>query len=456
MTPGKKILLLLLSSAIVSAAEPLTRDSLAFKNGDLLYGSLQSITLEKGLELKRSDAPEPLQFQPEFLSEINLSQRSSAPTNEVNACTVQLTNGDQFDGQLVSYDGSKVVVDTWYAGTLTLANEVVAMILPINNSKRLIFEGPGELKDWTMGKVNANAAGMEGGQWHLFNGALYANKSASIARDVKLPDISSFQFDMEWRGFFHIAVALYTQYLHPVSLATKETEPTFGGFYSLQVNPFSASLLPVRQMDPLRHMGQAPLQTLGQKTSAHFDIRVNKQKKTIALLVDGVMVRQWAETEDFAGTGTAIRFVHQGQGAVKLTNIRVYEWDGTFDETATVSTNKTQDLARLRNGDRVMGDVKSITEGKMTVQSTGTSLSIPLTRVKQIEFVAAKPRASHFKPTTVRAYFAQGGRLTLDLESLQNGEIHGTSPSFGPGKFKLAAFNRLVFDPEIPEPKGLN
>lgn len=446
-----------LSAALLCAAEPPSkRDALSFKNGDLIYGALQSITREKGVEIKRSDTPEALQFKPEFLSEINLTQRTAPPTNGVNLCTVQLTNGDQFDGQLVSYDGSKVTIETWYAGTLVLSNEVVAMLLPINNSRRLVFEGPGLVENWTHGKVNNNAAGADAGQWHLHNGAFYANKSASIAQDVKLPEVSSLQFDLEWRGFFHVAIALYTQYLHPVNLATKETEPNFGGFYSMQINPFSANLLPVRQHDPLRYLGQAPLQTLGQKTSAHFDIRVNKAKRTIALLVDGVLVRQWAETEEFAGSGTSIRFVHQGQGAVKLSNIRVYEWDGTFDEAPALTANKTQDLARLRNGDRVFGDVKSISDGKMNVQSTGTELNIPLTRVKQVEFVAAKQRPAHYTPATVRAYFGQGGRLTLELESLVNGEVTASSASLGQAKFKLSAFSRLVFDPEVPEPKSLN
>src|SRR5687768_16839635 len=142
------------------------------------------------------------------------------------------------------------------------------------------------MEGWTRGKVNAQGL-TDAGEWMYSNGAFYALKSASIARDLKLPDVASIQFDLEWRGFFHVAVALYSSYLHPINLANKESEPQFGGFYSMQLNPFSANLLPVEQNEPLRYLGQASLQHLAQTNAAHIDIRVNKAKSLVALMVNG-------------------------------------------------------------------------------------------------------------------------------------------------------------------------
>ena len=297
----------------------------------------------------------------------------------------------------------------------------------------------------THGKVNA-AGVVESGQWMYQNGAFYAMKSASIARDIGLPDNSSLSFDLEWRGFFHVAVALYTEYLHPINLANKETEPQFGGFYSLQINPFSANLLPVKQTEALRYMGQTPLQNLAQKTSAHFDIRVSKDKRTVALLIDGALVKQWVDGDTFAGTGTAVRFVHQGQGAVKLSNIKVTEWDGQFEEPPAITPNKSSDLTRLKNGDRIAGAVRSIELGKMKVEGAGTLLEIPMTLVKQTEFYSEKRVPANRKPNTVRAFFPSGGSVTFDLEKWSVEGIAANSVNFGKVQFKPGTFSRVLFD----------
>jgi hypothetical protein len=421
------------------------RGAILFRNGDLLFGELQSIDRESGIRWNRSDALNAFLFDTEKVTQLEFAAEKPAeapPTT--NLCSIQLHNGDQLQGDLVAYDGEKVTVDTWFAGRLVLPKSAVSLIVPLGLPKPTLFAGPTGTEGWTMGKVTAGAL-VDSGEWIYQNGAFYAMKSASIARDLNLPESMSMQFDLEWRGFFHVAVALYTSYLQPINLANKETEPQFGGFYSLQLNPFSANLLPVKQSEPLRYLGQASLQHLSQTNAAHIDIRANKSKKLVALLINGALVKQWTDDE-FAGTGTAVRFVHQGQGAVKLTNLKVTEWDGLFDEPNVVTPNKTQDLARLKNGDRVIGNVKAISDGKLSIEGAGTVLDVPVTRVKQVELASAplelKPNAQ-----TVRAYFSSGnGSLTFALEKWTREELIVSSENFGAAKFKPEAFSRIVFD----------
>lgn len=423
------------------------RDAIVFRNGDVLFGFLERIDRENGVRWNRADALSELHFSQKMIAQLDLGSLappSAAPSP--NLCTVQLNNGDQLQGNLESYDGEKLRLSTWFGGDLELPKSAVALLVPLGLPRPVIFQGPTGLEGWTMGKVNA-AALVDSGEWVYQNNSFYALKSASIARDLNLPDAMSLQFDLEWRSFFHIAIALYTEYLQPVNLANKETEPKFGGFYSLQINPFSANLLPVKQTEPLRYLGQASLQTLSQRNSAHIDIRVSKEKKVIALLIDGVLIKQWTETDTFAGTGSALRFVHQGQGAVKISNLKVTEWDGQFEEAASITPNKSHDLARLKNSDRVIGQVKAIGGGKMTVEAGGKTLEIPLDRVKQVEFASPQPLVPAIREHTVRAFFASGlGSLTFDLQDWSGESLAAASEVFGAAKFKSAAFSRIVFD----------
>jgi hypothetical protein len=447
------------------SAKKSVRDSILFKNGDVLFGALESIDTTSGIRWTRPDAlseNNAFSFAPEHVTQLELASLTRAnPPASSNLCQVLLANGDQLQGDLISYDGRKLILDTWFAGTLELPKSALALIAPLGLPKPTLFDGPTGLEGWTMGKVQAGAL-VDSGEWIYQNNAFYALKSASIARDVHLPDNASIQFDLEWRGFFHIAIALYTSYLHPINLANKETEPKFGGFYSLQINPFSANLLPVKQSEPLRYLGQASLQNLAQTNAAHIDIRASKSKRLVALLMNGVLVRHWTD-EDFAGTGTALRFVHQGQGAVKLSNLKITEWDGQFEEPITLTPNKTADLARLKNGDRVPGAVKSIRDGKLAIEATtsgqGTTLDIPITRVKQIELSSTEKNpaatAQSSALPTVRAYFASGlGSLTFNLEKWTADELSASAPSFGSAKFKPNAFSRILFDLSNQPPPG--
>ncbi|HEX7862402.1 MAG TPA: hypothetical protein VF773_18840 [Verrucomicrobiae bacterium] len=429
------------------------RDALLFRNGDVLLGRLASIDRESGIRWSRPDALNAFEFSPDGITQLELApQKTPELRPTTNLCSVLLNNGDQIQGDLVSYDGSKVTLDTWFAGRLEMPNSAVAVISPLGLPKPTLFAGPVGMEGWTRGKVNAQGL-TDAGEWMYSNGAFYALKSASIARDLKLPDVASIQFDLEWRGFFHVAVALYSSYLHPINLANKEGEPQFGGFYSMQLNPFSANLLPVEQNEPLRYLGQASLQHLAQTNAAHVDIRVNKSKSLIALLINGALVKQWTD-DGFAGTGTGVRFVHQGQGAVKLSNIKVSEWDGVFEEPAVITPNKTQDLARLKNGDRVIGAVKSIRDGKLSIEAGGRVLDVPITRVKQVELMNADPVKAKTSPQSVRAYFTSGtGSLTFDLERWADGAIAARSDNFGFANIKPEAFSRVLFDLTGAEPQ---
>ena len=149
-----------------------------------------------------------------------------------------------------------------------------------------------------------------------------------------------------------------------------------------------------------------------------------------------------------------MRFVHQGQGAVKLSNLRVAEWDGQFEEKLSASPDSKQDLARLVNGDRVTGDLQTIRDGKVTFTVTGgNALDIPLTRVKLVEMAGQKRIRANEDPADVQAVFRSGGSVALRLEKWNAQEVVGINPNFGRLVFKAAAFERVQFSlPPSPKP----
>jgi hypothetical protein len=144
--------------------------------------------------------------------------------------------------------------------------------------------------------------------------------------------------------------------------------------------------------------------------------------------------------------------VHQGQGKVKLTHLRVSQWDGQFEEKPTLTPGSKQDLVKLRNGDKLNGHVQAIRGGKMTVSTGATTLEIPMSRVKQAEMAGWKPEEPSSQPVLARAVFERGGAVTFQLEKWEDGKVLARSPNFGELSFDAAAFSRLELRPKAGEP----
>jgi hypothetical protein len=418
------------------------QEAVLLRNGDILAGSLQGIQ-SNIVTWKHPDAANAVDLKIPAISELQVKAESRTHNASTNACLVRLTNDDQLEGELIALDGSQIALKTWYAGELRFPRSLVQSIMPTGPSRSTIYEGPAGLDGWTLGKTTSDLPNQ--GQWAYRNGAFYATKAASIARDVHLPDVSSLAFDLTWKGYFQLAIALYSDSLQPVSLANKESAPDFGGFYSLQLNTFSANLLPITKSDPIRYLGQASLLTLSQKNRAHIDIRSHKARHSITLMVNGELVREWIDPSEFAGKGTAIRFVHQGQGAVKIENIKVTEWDGLFEDKETPPPPAKQDLAKLRNGDRASGNVESIHDGLISINVLDRKLEIPFTRAKEIAFAREHSTRPNALPVDVHAYFTRGGSLSLQLEKWDNDSLVAISPVFGKTTFHPRTFTRLEF-----------
>jgi hypothetical protein len=422
-----------------------TREALLFRNGDLLYGALKSIIPGDGILWHHPDADAPILFLPDNVKEIHFPPFPRPSATTPNTCRIQLGNHDELEGDMTGFDQEKAVLRTWYAGEITIPRTMIRSLVPVPPEGAVVYEGPTGLEGWTLGKV-VSVVG-DAGQWRYRNGAFYATNAASIARRFDLPEVAVVEFDLAWKGVFQLAVALYTDYLQPINLANKDTEPEFGGFYSLQLNSFSANVLPVKKNDPLRYLGQISVPAFNQKNSAHIEVRCSKPKRTVILLVDGQMLKQWVDTEEFAGQGTGLRFVHQGQGKVKLSNLRIAAWDGQMDEKPTVSPEANQDVVRLRNGDKASGQVESILDGKVAVATGATTLLIPLNRVKHVEFAAGRVERPDEPKGSVRAVFNRGGTVTFLLEKWEAGKVLGVSPNFGRLAFDAAAFSRLELHP---------
>jgi hypothetical protein len=370
--------------------------------------------------------------------------------------TVRFVNGDELSGKLVHLDSQQVQLETWYAGTLRFARTGLRSIR-VTQRAGVIYAGPTSLDGWVVSDSKDPATK---DSWEYRSGVFYSKEAGGIARNLDLEDMTSVDLDVGWRGFLQLTVTLYTKSLKVYKLArglqvqingaapaaVEDPEPQEGaGFYALQFNRNAVYLLTVRPDGQTINSPVDMIAGLENKNLAHFSIRVNKEQKTISLLVDGQFVKTWKETEEFAGQGKAVRFVQQGQAPLNLKNIRVNRWDGRIETPVAPATPTDADLVYLRNQDTLSGKLEKIENGAVSFTTSFGTLPIPAERVDRIELPIPENRDAGLEPGSVHVELAHGGAITFRLEQWAQDKVIAVSPSFGRAEFDPSAFARMDF-----------
>jgi hypothetical protein len=204
-------------------------------------------------------------------------------------------------------------------------------------------------------------------------------------------------------------------------------------------------MMPIKQKDPLKSLGAIAVPALMQRNRAHFDVRCSKKDHKIALLINGVLVKEWDDPDGFAGEGTAMRFVHQGQGLVKMSNIRIRPWDGTLEQPTPAPAHRVTDSVRLADGTRLTGSIQSIVNGKLAIATGTSTIQVPLEKLRQIDFLSQNLAATQTNSQPVRVLLAPGYSVSGQLESWTADAMTLKSPVFGTAKFDPKSVSRLQF-----------
>jgi hypothetical protein len=406
-------------------------DGIRFANGDTLHGNLVGIEPSKGLRWKSPETATDIVFSMTNIQRVTLVQtKRSSPTNQNGLCVARLTNGDELAGVLAGVNTNTVLLETWYAGTLSLQRKMVASVRFIKQGLGVVFEGPTSMEGWTS---RGNRAA-----WKYADGAFSASRPGSIGRDVKLPGQAHLELDLSWRGQLQFLLNIYTDGFEEYGNNT----------YMLQMNSGYVYLQRVRRNGGSSNLGQAEVPNLTRQNKTHLDIFVNKEQRTIALVLDGALVKQWKDAAEFAGLGTGVLFYNQGVNPIKVGNVKVTEWDGKMDTVGSAPVKSKEDAVELLNRDKISGVLEEIKDGKMIFNTAFANMTIPIDRLQGIDFSADKSAEAEKKPGDIRAIFAERGSVTLQLEKWTPQEVTGSNPNFGAIRLKTSAFSQIQFNVE--------
>ncbi|RYD31687.1 MAG: hypothetical protein EOP87_14245, partial [Verrucomicrobiaceae bacterium] len=320
--------------------EPPRQDLLRFSNGDQLHGSFAGIGGGAKISWDRKDVAGPIEVSSTEVRQVVLNGGRPRKPLESLSC-VTLVEGDRIPGVLRSLDDKSVVLETSFAGMVTLPRDRVAMVAPSPLGGRLIYHGPYEGEEWSMINM-ASPDGLPPGQpgdddpkddptkpghWKFSGSAWYwqgTRPGTALIRREGMPDRSVLRFNLAWKNRMSMAFAFHADFRKPkppedevVGNVPANQFPAdassfprlFGNSYVLQLSGNSVLLYrsgfdeqDKPTVEAIRSNSYSA--RLGESDNVTVELRCNRQSGEISLFINDEFFGQWSEGPDGAGTTT--------------------------------------------------------------------------------------------------------------------------------------------------------
>src|SRR4051812_5957209 len=412
--PALKIFVALLAFFSTANAAP-APGLLQLFDGTSLHGNLEGISTKNGVAWAFPAAQGPLVLRPDNISGIGFE--AAAPTNRPNnpTCLFGFHNGEELLGDLAGIDGDNAVIQSWFGGQLKSPKQAFSSLQFSSHGFKVLYEGPNGPDEWKTGRT--------GHGWIYKDGTLIANGADILGRDFGLTNSSSLEFDLAWSGTFSLTVTVYAQTIERFDYSTSA--------YVFYFTPGGVSIQRIQAGAGAMMLGRADIPELLSKNRARLEIRSNREEGTLSLFINGSLVQRWKDSRGFVSNGAGVVFYSQVESpTLKLSNIKLSEWDGRFEPEITSANKLPEDVVFLANKDKVIGKVKGLGENKLLVQTRtleipgasektateGRVLQIPLSRVTEIYFANTEASNDKQSPWAVRASFPGGETISFQLD----------------------------------------
>lgn len=171
---------------------PCLADELTLSGGlSRLSGAVRSINEAGVVEVASELSPAPLLLKEGAVVKVGFSGGAAAP--ETATALIELANGDMLPATIEGLDDRRLAVISPQAGRLEIPRESLKSIQPGIRPRRVIYQGPRGLAEWT-------GAGGEMKNWVFERDSLVSSGPAAAAMMLPLPPRFTLRFTMEWQA----------------------------------------------------------------------------------------------------------------------------------------------------------------------------------------------------------------------------------------------------------------
>ena len=421
-------------------------------DGSIFKGAFKGFN-ENGELLWEHPGVSPIAIQPSALAKLTL-KRNTEPT-ESHTGVARLINGDQLTGDRKHLDDKGLVINTWYAGALTIDRHTIQTLTPGVVSNESLYFGPTaeDQKSW---KYTNNGSA----KWTFKDGGFQSNGiSANVGRMLEdMPKVAKLEFDYQWQSD---TPSLYLSILTD-DLSSFKAGNCYGilidssRMYVYRYSRINGGLS-TSQLNPISGVSHRLNRT---RLRSRVALCVDTTKKTLAVIVDGKLVGTFRDNSgrDMDELGNGFAFHSRSSPPARISNVSVTsEWDGGLPSGGTTSSLALkQDFVKFNNADSLGGNLVGITDRTLKFKTEFDELTIPLNTVSQLHFAKERLKNLTISAKAIRATLvhpngwwrdtADDIKVTGTIKEWKDGEVTLASPVFGEATFKADAFKIIEFN----------
>lgn len=454
-------------------------DTLIFKNGDQLRGTLSAASNDQPLQWKPVKGDKLIAFAPGRLAGVLLASRKDAPAFTGGAA-VRFQNGDWLPGKLLALDGQKLRLGTALSGELNIARSGIRTVYFGAEGEAPVWDGASQREAWMSGTTVPGYYGSSRAKkdekkpnpWRYFDGAFTLISGSSrngngqnLGRKFDtLPEKVDISFELSTtKGPAAFAIQLFVEENRQSGIMV---QGSWDSVYLYDMSPRKqggAFFNQPQQIEFGQKLG-------GEANRRHFRFLADRKTGRLWMFVNGQLVGQLkrrSSSEDNPKPGKGVAIIPQPMGArVTVSNLWVAPWSGALpvqpkkddkgEKEEGVEKKKeekkpeppTSDALALVNGDETQGEIVSATADTLTIKCDAGELDIPIARTLIADF-ASPPAAA--KPG-IRLRFAGKGALTVQSFKIENGKVVCQSANAGELSFPASALSEIVFQPNQVRP----
>lgn len=391
-------------------------ETLLFLNGDRLAGEPSGLG-EEELAWKSKVFSGDLSAPLKELDKVLVSDEEELPSSAFsNGVTVHMNRGDIINGHFKGISEDSLLVDTDWAGELSLRRSMIRKVY-FKEGIQYFLESEGDIDDWQ--EVTSRK------KWLQTKNGIGVRGRGAVCRKVEIDSLFSASFKLKMQESPRMRMLL---------LATEGQVYEPESYLEIVIQRRNI-LARVRTMGDLETVGQYNSFTqLDEKNSADFSLYVNLKKQEMAIYVNGNSLAEWSLPEGVE-LGNWVYLYSEYDGDVVMENFSMRSWNGALptskEKKNTFMPQSTKPLTLLENGDAIDGHLREVVKKGIILETELGEVTVPLNKLREVDYSRTAYDEAKREKRDVMVRLRDGSKVTLSLESWENGFIRGRSQQYG-------------------------
>ena len=443
--------------------------TLYFQNGDSVTGQIINWDLES-IDLKSPDFIKPVTFSCAHILNILLDDKMNTEKqdelDDLTTLILQHRNNQQglhgvIKGSFTNIDDTHVTLNTSYAGPVKVLKKFVTK-MEVDSKQGYLYTGPNSLDEWHNNNINQS--------WSFTNKSLISGVSAgNIAKDIQISESALISFDLSWKKDENLKLYLYSSDIKQ-DRSDNYYKITIEKSGRVTMHKYTSGRLR-NDMDQKNNERRVKLNFANRNTlvkdelHARYEIYMSKKDGVFHIFRNGKLINTFEDKQPKSTNfGSGLHLISSNEAPIRVKNLKLSKWSGhlpsEIDKEAFTKLKGEGQRILLKNGDILLGQIGTVTDGIMKIQTLYTPINLPIVRMRSIDLTTSDIKDEPLMyANDIKCWFKDEGWIILKPISIKGDKLTAYHQAIGENEFNLKTFKRIdlnIYEESSDQPVNLD